>query len=818
MKLLKALIALFLTVFFIYLLNNKWGKIPAFGRLLSPMHGYLNDPETFKRDSSQVFALPGLESEVNVYFDDRMVPHIFAANDHDAFFIQGYLHAKDRLWQMEFQVRFAAGRISEVIGAKALPIDQSHRRLGMNEAAALAVTEILKDPMTATACKAYTDGVNEYLSTLNANEYPLEFKLLNYKPEQWTLQKTALLLKYMSKDLAGYDEDFERTYVLATLGMETFQWMYPTREDSLSPIIPDYALQTASALTLHEPRDADSTYFKPTLPAAFLRGKPDKSNGSNNWAISGSHSRSGSPILCNDPHLKLTLPSIWYECQITTPEYSSYGVSIPGSPGVIIGFNTDVAYGMTNSMRDVMDYYSVQFKDNTRKEYLYNGKWLPTIMRIDTYAIKGANTLLDTVLSTHWGPVIYDRNFHGLRHDLQRVAGDQNYAVSWTANLASNELKTFLLLMRAKNYSDYRTAISYFSCPAQNFIFAARDGDIAITQQGRFPAKWKYQGEFVMEGQDSLYEWAGFIPDANLLTIRNPREGYVSSANQLPADPDKYPYYLGGNYVYERGYRINQVLGKKKKFSVQDMMDLQFDNFNTSAHQLLPIVFRRIDSLQLNNDEKYWVDELKKWDLHNSATSVGATVFEMMLDTLNYCVWNDELTKSYIGLMPERNTLIQDLQHNLNFKCVDNIYTPQREKFDQILKLTLQKITPALQQLKTEKRLAWGQYKGTGIFHFLDIKQNTPALSRLDLDVGGGDGIVNATKKSHGPSWRMVVSLTTPIEAYGVYPGGESGHPGSPYYDTGINNWSKGKYFKLWVMKQTDSKSNKIKASWLCTP
>jgi len=818
MKLFKAVLTLSITVLFLFLLNNKWGSIPAFGKLLSPLHGYLNDPENRQQDSAEVISLTGLESESSVYFDDRMVPHIFAANDHDAFYIQGYLHAKDRLWQMEFQTRYAAGRLCEVFGPKTLPVDQSHRRLGMTEAANLAVTEILKDPMTANACKAYTDGVNEYIATLNADEFPLEYKLLDYKPEKWTLQKTALLLKYMSKDLAGYDQDFERTYVLATLGLETYQWMYPVREDSLSPIIPDYALSTSSAISLHRPADADSTFLHPQMPGGFTRPKPDEGNGSNNWAISGNKSQTGSPILCNDPHLRLTLPSIWYECQITTPDYSSYGVSIPGSPGIIIGFNDNIAYGMTNSMRDVMDYYSIKFKDKNRKEYAYNGKWLPSTMRIDTYSIKGANTMYDTVLSTHIGPVIYDRNFHGLRRDLQRVAGDQNYAVNWTANLPSNELKTFLMLMRARNYGDYRNAISNFTCPGQNFIFAARDGDIAITQQGRFPAKWKYQGEFVMEGTDSLYEWAGFIPPANLLTIRNPREGYVSSANQLPADPNKYPYFLGGDYVFERGYRINQVLNANKKFTVQDMMNLQFDNFNTSAHQLLPILFSRTDSLKLDNNEKYWWDELAHWDMHNTANSTGATVFEMMLDTLEYCVWNDEMTKSYIGMLPERNTLIQDLHHNLNFKCVDDLNTPQRETFDQILKKTMQKITPALQKLKQEQRLAWGKYKATGVFHFLDIKQNTPALSRMNLNVGGGDGIVNATKKNHSPSWRMIVSMTSPIEAWGVYPGGENGHPGNPYYDTGIQNWSQGKYFKLWMMKQTESKSNKVKRSWICTP
>ncbi|HQW55447.1 MAG TPA: penicillin acylase family protein [Saprospiraceae bacterium] len=818
MRYISAVVTLIILSALIIFMDRSWGRLPALGRLLSPWNGYMNDPGLFRQDSFQTFSLKELNAEVKVYFDDRMVPHIFATTDHDAYYMQGYIHARDRLWQMEFQTMFAGGRLSEIVGSKALPLDKSHRRLGLASGARLAESEILKDSATSLACRAYTEGINSYISTLTQDQYPFEYKLMGYKPELWSIEKTALLLKFMAKDLAGYDEDFEKSYVLATLGWETYNLMYPIREDSLSPIIPASSVKQGRSLTLNDPTNTDSTYFHPQLPAEFIGDKPDKDNGSNNWAIAGEKSKTGKPILCNDPHLKLGLPSLWYEVQITTPQYSSYGVSLPGAPGIIIGFNQNIAFGFTNAMRDVMDYYRIEFKDQSRKEYKYNDKWLQTTMRIDTYRVKNEATVYDTVLMTHFGPVIYDRNFHGLRNGLTRVAKDENYAVTWAGNLPSNELITFLKLNRSKTYDDYMEAIKTFSCPGQNMIFASKSGDIAITQQGLFPAKWPYQGEFVMEGKDSLYEWQGFIPNENLLTMKNPERGFVSSANQLPVDPNIYPYFLGGDYITERGYRINQVLNQKKKFDITDMMALQNDNFNTSAHQLLPIIFSRADSLHLGSEEGRLFNVLRKWDLLNDANSEGALVFEMMLDTLEYLIWHDELKKSYLGLMPERNTLVQNLIKNINFKCVDNIYTPVKETFDYQLAECFRRISPAIASLKKDNITTWGIYKHTNIPHLLDIKQNMPSLSRLGLNVGGGEGIVNAIKRSHGPSWRMIISLTDTIEAYGVYPGGQSGHPGNQFYDTGITPWSEGKYFTLWLMNLNETDDKRIIQRWIITP
>ena len=287
---------------------------------------------------------------------------------------------------------------------------------------------------------AYTKGVNAYIHSLKESEIPLEYKLLDFKPEEWTNLRTALLLKMMAKMLSsGTENDLGNTNAKTIFSQEEFNILYPQVPDSLMPIIPKGTKFDAPGVVPVKPLSADSLYFGIKNPIAVSEiSKPDKNNGSNNWVVAGSKTQSGSPILANDPHLDLSLPSIWYELQLTTPTSNAYGVSLPGSPFVIIGFNDSIAWGVTNAQRDVKDYYSIKFKDNSKKEYWYNGKWEPTTIRIEEIKVKGAATVYDTVAYTVYGPVMFDESFPN--DTLQK----QNLAVRWTAHDPSNEGHYFL--------------------------------------------------------------------------------------------------------------------------------------------------------------------------------------------------------------------------------------------------------------------------------------------------------------------------------------------------------------------------------------
>lgn len=802
MKIILLLIFSFITVALIVILNSSLLLPAPLGKLLAPQSGVWQNAEPVDADFSEELSFPQLQGKVNVYFDERLVPHIFATQDNDAYFVQGYLHAKFRLWQMEFQTHAAAGRVSELIGKKGLEFDRDKRRLGMVFAAERSLKEVEKDPTTLAECDNYTAGVNAYIESLKESSLPLEYKLLGYAPEKWTNLKTALFLKYMSLDLAGSENDFEYTNAKSIFTSADFDKIYPVIMDSLDPIVPKGTVYSKPGIELKIPATADSLYFNEKDSVSIKEQKPDPDNGSNNWAISGTKTKSGYPILCNDPHLGLNLPSLWYEMQISTPTFNVYGVSFPGAPAIIIGFNDSCAFGFTNSERDVRDYYEIKFRDDSRKEYWFNNEWQKTTFRIEHIKIKGGVDFIDTVAYTNIGPVMYDKSFNG-----KKSTNNKYYAVRWKAHDPSNELKMFTLLDKAKNYNDYYEAIKYLHTPGQNCVFACKSGDVAIWDQGEFPAKWKRQGDFVMPGTDSSYLWQGMIPQEENPHQVNPERGFVSSANQLPADT-AYPYYLGGSYPPYRGWEINKRLSAMDHITPGDMMKLQTDNYNVFAGMAVPVLIKNIDVVKLDGDERKYFELLQSWDLINGIQSKGATIFVLTWDSLENRVWKDEFMESDDALMlPHESTLLENILKDSSFRFIDDINTPQVETLTDIVTSAFQHAAKTMKNADAEGRLEWGKYKDTRVEHLGRIA----AFSRLHLPIGGGTHSINATKSQHGPSWRMIISLTPETQAWGVYPGGQSGNPGSRFYDDFINSWTKGDYNILWVMKASETNDKRVK-------
>jgi penicillin amidase len=530
--------------------------------------------------------------------------------------------------------------------------------------------------------------------------------------------------------------------------------------------------------------------------------KPDPENGSNNWAVSGSKTKSGSPILCNDPHLGLNLPSLWYEIQLSTPSFNAYGVSFPGSPGVIIGYNDSCAFGFTNGGRDVKDYYEIKFRDDSRREYWFNNAWTKSTFRVDTIKIKGKPDFIDSVAYTVFGPVMYDKSYSG-----GRKTNDKYYALRWKAHDPSNEMKIFYMLNHAKNYSDYLEAVTNLHTPGQNCVFACKNGDIAIRTQGEWPAKWKGQGDFVMPGTDSSYMWQGMIPQSEIPFQYNPSRGFVSSANQKPVDDVLSPYYLGRNYPPYRGYLINKKLTAMNNITPDDMKNLQTDNTNGMALLTLPLILKHMPVEKLSPDENKYFDILKNWNGQNGVTEKGATVFEVFWPNFEDTLMRDEMAKATGKISwPFESTVAESLLKDTAWKFIDNINTPEKETLKDILLAAFKKSCSTYRKAEAEGKLEWAKFKGTHIDHLTKL----PSLSRLALPIGGGVHVINATKEVHGPSWRMVINLTKETEAYGVYPGGQSGNPGSRYYDMFIDQWAAGKYFTLWMMKKGEEKDGRI--------
>lgn len=806
MRILPFVTSTIITIALIFLLNNKWGSVPPLGKFLSPQHGFWQNAEACDFDFSESLSINDLRGKANVYFDQRLVPHVFAENDADAYFIQGYLHAKFRLWQMEFQTMAAAGRISEILGndERFIHFDREQRRLGITFAAENALQEMEKDQTSKHFFDAYSAGVNAYISSLSENELPIEYKLLDYKPEPWSNRKTALFLKYMSKTLAGFDRDFEFTNLQTVFTERQMRVLFPSIDDSLKPIVPKGTAFAPPSVVPVKPAFADSLYLNnDTIIKAKELFKPDRKNGSNSWAVSGQKTRSGAPILCNDPHLDLTFPSIWYEMQLTTPSMNVYGATFPGSPSVIIGFNDSIAFGFTNAQRDVKDYYRIRFKDASKKEYWFDSSWKTSQLKIEEIKVRGGASIYDTVAYTVFGPVMYDQSFG------TDISAKNSIALRWVAHDPSNEGAMWFKLNRAKNYSDFLNAIKTFTCPGQNMTFASKAGDIAIWQQGKFPARWGRQGLYLMPGEDSSYMWQGFIPQSENPHVINPAEGFVQSANQRPVD-SLYPYFIPGNYITPRGVTLYNKLSMMQQVTPRKMMSLQNDYYSSLAADAVPLLLKYIDRSHMSDLERAHLNELANWDFYATPDSRATTIYQAWIDSLQTVIWNDEWKQFDSSVVsPDEITMIEILLRDSASTYIDNKDTPAKENINMQITQAFRKAIKALNTNENTNDLVWWKHKNPTIYHLL--RGAVMPFASTGIKVGGWSNTLNAVTNTHGPSWRMIVHLTSPTEAYGIYPGGQSGNPGSKFYNNFVNNWAAGKYYPLWMMKETEKGDKRIK-------
>ncbi|GAA4838818.1 penicillin acylase family protein [Algivirga pacifica] len=801
MKYYLGLMSSLLSIGLIAVLNTKIGVVPPLGKFLDPFNGFWQNAKEKNIAVDENIAHQQLKGKGTVLYDSLLIPHIYAENDLDAYFLQGYVTASNRLWQMELQTHAAAGRLSEILGKneKVLGMDREMRRKGMGFGAENFLRQLKKNPEALAVTEAYRNGINAYINSLSYADLPIEYKLLDYRPEPWTLLKSAYLLKYMAESLSSWDADFEYSNALALLGRNTFDLLYPDMLKMQDPIVNGTTPWDFQIAAAQKPNNVTPllTHKKD------LNTKPDPDNGSNNWAVSGARTQSGHPMLANDPHLGLNAPSIWYEIHITSPEQNVMGASLPGAPGVISGFNENIAWGVTNARRDVVDWYKVTFKDSTKNEYLLDGKWVKAEKRIETIKVRGEEAFIDTVTYTQWGPVMYDETF-GTHKEKQ------NYAMRWVAHDPTEEVVAIYHLNRAKNYADYRNAIKYFSCPAQNFVFAANDGDIALTVQGRFPLKWEEQGKFVMDGSRSDMAWQGFIPAEHNIYTRNPERGFVSSANQHPVD-DSYPYYhFDAHYEYYRNRRINDQLGQMQNANHETIEGLLNDNYNLMAKEALEVIIKYIPEEALNGHEKIALQSLKDWDHFNDAKKIAPVYFEQWWRILYPMIW-DEMAKdqdiSYIK--PNKTVTIKLMAEQPNLSLFDIQETPEKETVQDVVLKSFQQAVKEVNDWKgkQEGEKDWAAFKSTTVQHLSRVLK---PFNITGIRNGGNRGVVNATSEKHGPSWRMIVELDPKgTKAWAAYPGGQSGNPGSPFYDQQINRWEACDLYPLdFMSKQAIQEGN----------
>lgn len=802
--------------------------VPALGNFFHPQKGFWHNsrPKLSERKGTRSLELNHPLAKGSVHFDELGVPHIFAPDMENLAFLQGYVSAADRLWQMDISTRATEGRLSEVLGTRTLARDSMQIRKGFRQAARNETDTMAANfPQDLLILEAYAAGVNTWIDRLEPEDYPVEYKILDHAPLRWSPYRTALLMKGMSQSLSSRYTDAAADRTLKDLGEDVFNAFYPNRFPGASPIVPDDGRYKKTAGTQVQSQVSGAGLLLPTSPApatapydpsnnetngydavstepyTLMPAHPD--NGSNNWAVAARKSNTNHPILASDPHLALTLPSIWYEVQITIPGVNARGVSLPGAPGIIMGFNDHVAYGETNVGHDVTDWFRIEWADDTRTQYLLDGK--KTLARIvtDTLRLKSADPLIIRTPWTVFGPVPFTEGpyaDHAMRY-LGHDAPGKNVRPHTMAG-------TFLGLMRAENYDDYVQALKGYIDPAQNFIFAEKNGDIAIRPNGGFPMRAPGQsGRFTTPGNTMANAWRGYVPFSERPVHKNPARGFVASANQVTTGLN-YPYPYTGGFDEYRGRFINRYLARETTMNQRKMKDLQLSSHSLLAEELTPLLIARINRQALTKEGHTLLRLISEWDYRCEGESRAATLFEMWR-TKVYDLTFDEMPADSGYLRPEtwklnellkkdaRNAIF-DIQSTANFK--ETAATLTQRAFDEIE-----------EELAGQQPKVWAEFRNSYVRHLGAI----PGFGSKLIRTGGARFAPRVLSGGHGASWRMVVELGPEPRAWGTLPGGASGDPASEFYDNCLSDWENGRYHELTRWKDEEEAARKATSSWM---
>jgi penicillin amidase len=819
------------------------GPVPPLGPFLDPAQGIWAAARVADLPRTQELALAGLRAPVEIVYDDRGVPHIFGASEPDVARALGWVHARDRLFQMELIQRAVAGTLTELVGARALPLDRNARRLAFAQAAQTKWAAVPAGSAVRAAVDAYMEGVNAYIAQMRPEDLPLEYRLLNRQPRRFEPVDTYYLLIRMSETLS-YQEGELRFHALEQLvGREAASALIPVDAPIQEPIEPVAGRQRPRLAfrPLPAPRAPDAQHVAAArrvrdaaVAIAAARALPldggaaaqrdltelltrgEAAVGSNNWAVAPARSASGHALLAGDPHLELTLPSIWYEAHLVVPgQMDVYGVSFPLSPIIPIGFNREMAWTMTNTGNDVVDYYRETVDDSASpRRYLLDGTWQDITRRTEVFRDgRGRVIAEDTMFATHRGPLLST----SIGWLSQR----------WTAREVSDEGENFRSGMTATGVRDFYARMESFRTPAQNMLTADRQGNIGIRSTGRYPIRpGDGRGDLIRDGSTRANDWTGDRPVSWYPQALNPAQGYLASANQQPIDPAVRAGYHGSDWPSPwRAMRINALLRANPSVTVEDMRRFHTD----PRSELTPFLFTALGDARVAaesggtwtaDDEAAW-GHLQKWDATFTPNSAGAVLFDALYQTLVRLAWDELILpgEDRRVMTPSQMTLVQLLQDPRSVWWDDRRTPDAIETRDAI-------VLRALREAWTSTRTRWGNDPAAWrwgaarvirVHHLLRL----PGFGRDSLEVQSGPGTLSPSDNggTHGASWRFVVELGPEVRGWGTYPGGQSGNPVAARYADRIATWQAGELTELRVPRApADLSAERTMATLRLTP
>ena len=803
--------------------------------------------KSFPQENGSI-AIPGLEAEVKVLRDEWGIAQVYAASDHDLFLAQGYVTAQDRFWQMDFWRHIGSGRLSEMFGESQLEKDRFLRTMGWKKIAEQEFAETLDDSTKANL-QAYAEGVNAYLETHQGSALSLEYavlKLLNrdYNPEPWQPIHSILWGKVMAYDLStNLGDEIERTILLKSFPKSRVDELFPDYPQDFPVILPEFKLAEKTQEDVENTSLPSLLALKDITPELKsiatnvsgieeILGATGMGVGSNSWVISGKRTATGKPILADDPHLAVQMPSIWYEIGLhcTTDitancPYNVTGFSFAGVPGIIVGHNNRIAWGVTNVMSDTMDLYIEKINPQNPNQYEMNGKWVDMQLVKEEIKVASQEPVNQIVRYTQHGPIISDV-FSPLQKfdENSSVQIPKNYAVSlrWNALEPSRLNAAMQEINRAQNWQDFRAAASKFEIAAQNLIYADVDGNIGYQMPGKTPIRKKGDGRYPVPGWNNQYDWQGYIDFEELPHSFNPQQEYIVTANNAVVD-ESYPYVITKDWV--RGYRakrIDEIISNTKSpLSLADIELIQADNLDLNARDLIPIIqSMTFDNPVVENARQL----LLNWDFKLEIKSPESAIFETFWKKLLTLTFNDELPSDYRPDGSDRwYAVVKNLAAQPNNLWWDNRNTPELEDRDEIFKLAFVEAVDELENSlgsNTEK-WNWGKLHQINFRNVTLGKSGVFLIEKLfnrGIYQAAGDGeTVNANRwkanqssfeVTHIPSFRMILDLAEFDNSQAIHSTGQSGHAFNHHYTDMIEPWRNVEYHSmLWGDEKIDEKA-----------